>query len=176
MELVLAHPLPTGIERDAFSSKWADELGRLYGLHSKSSPRGKFFIGIACTLAFAGEQKGSYDNPDNVPTFPLVAPGEVRDLDDLYKWEIPEGTRRREVSFHDAYNRIELLGGKVHKPSGSSHYQVRFDGARTWPLDRNIDPVPDRFLKQLEPITGQNLETIKYVLVSGEWPKRVPKI
>lgn len=176
VKLVHTHPLPSGIESNTFSLKWAEEVGRLYTLHSERCSAGNFFIGVACTSAFAGEQKGSYENADDLPTFPLVGPSEVDDLDDSLEWDIPADTRNRKVSFNDAYKRIAFLGGTVHSPTGSSHYQVRFAGARTWPLDANIDPIPDRFLKQLEPITGQKLQVVKYVLLNGGWPKRVPKI
>jgi len=171
-----AHPLPEGIESNEFSLKWADELGRLYTLHSESCSAGAFFIGIACTLAFAGEPKGSYANPDRLPVLPLVGPGEVSTLDDAFKWDIPPGFHTRKVSFRTALHRINLLGGLVTRPTGSSHYQVRFQGARTWPLDCNIDPVPDRFLKQLEPITRQEIDVIKYVLLNAEWPRRVLRL
>jgi hypothetical protein len=174
--LVHCHPLPAGVESNAFSLKWSEELGRLFTLHSKNCSAGKFFIGVACTLAFAGEQKGTYENAANLPTFPLVAPDEVVDLDDSWEWDIPAGMHGRHVRFDDAYKHIVLLGGTVHKPTGSSHYQVRFEGARTWALDVNIDPIPDHFLKQLEPITRQKLEVIKYVLLDGRWPSRVPRI
>jgi hypothetical protein len=176
IQLVHAHPLPAGIESNAFSLKWAEELGRLCTLHSRNCVPGRFFIGVACTSAFGGEQKGNYENGGNLPTFPLVGPNEVDDLDDSLEWDVPAGMHERKVSFKDAYNRIALLGGIVHKPTGSSHYQVRFKGARTWPLDINIDPIPDRFLKQLEAITGKKLEVIKYVLLSGEWPRRASRI
>lgn len=176
IQLVHVHPLPAGIESNAFSLRWTEELGRLYTLHSKHCSPGEFFIGIACTSAFAGGKKGRYENAANLPAFPLVGPDEVGALDDSFEWDIPAGTQAREVSFNDAYNRIVLLGGTVHKPTGSSHYQVRFEGARTWPLDVNIDPIPNRFLKQLEPITKQKLVVIKYVLLNGEWPRRVPRI
>jgi hypothetical protein len=176
IQLVHTHPLPAGIESNTFSLKWAEELGRLYTLHSTRCSPGKFFIAIACTSAFAGEQKGEYENTGNLPAFPLVGPDEIDDLEDSLEWDIPAGTREHRVSFKDAYNRIVLLGGIVQKPTGSSHYQVRFEGARTWPLDVNIDPIPDRFLKQLEPITRQKLAVIKYVLLNGKWPRRVPRI
>lgn len=176
LQLVHTHPLPAGVESNAFSLRWTEELGRLWTLHSKNCAIGRYFIGIACTLAFAGQPKGNYENPDNLPTFPLVGPDETGNLDDSLKWDVPAGIGERKVSFKDAHNRIALLGGTVHKPTGSSHYQVRFEGARTWPLDVNIDPIPERFLKQLEPITGQKLEVIKYVLLNGVWPRRVPRI
>jgi hypothetical protein len=175
-KFVNVHPLPAGIESNAFSAKWAEELGRLYTLHLDRCSPGKFFIGVACTSAFGGKQKGNYENPYNLPALPLVGPVEVSDLDDSLEWQIPAGTHGRKVTFNDAYNRIQMLGGTVHQPTGSSHYQVRFKGGRTWPLDANIDPVPERFLKELEPITGQKLGVIKHVLITGTWPKRVSRI
>jgi hypothetical protein len=176
IKLVDKHPLPAGIEANEFAAKWADELGRLHTLHASLCSPGSFFIGVACTLAFAGENLGSYNNPTSLPALPLVGPDQVHHLDDAFKWDIPAGMHDRKVSFGDAYHRIRFLGGEVHNPSGSSHYQVRFRGARTWPLDVNVDPIPDRFLKQLEPITGQSIEVIKYVLLNGRFPKRVSRL
>lgn len=174
--LVKPHPLPKGCDCDEFSLRWSEELGRLYVLHSTRSIAGKYFIGVACTTAFAGKTKGSYLNPLKHPYFPLVGPDELGSLDDAYDWEIPPGTSKQKISFKDAYNKIRLLGGEVHQPSGSSHYPVKFKGKRTWPLDSNIDPVPDRFLKQLEAITGERLEVIKFVLLNGGWPRKLLKL
>jgi hypothetical protein len=176
IKLVDKHPLPAGIEPNEFSTKWADELGRLYILHANGCSPGNFFIGVACTLAFAGENLGNYDNPTGLPALPLVGPNEVHHLDDEFEWDIPAGIHDRKVSFGDAYHHIRLLGGEVHTPTGSSHYQVRFKGARIWPLDVNLDPIPDPFLKQLEPITGQDIDVIKYVLLNGRFPKRVSRL
>jgi hypothetical protein len=170
------HPLPKEIEPNAFSQTWSEELGRLWQLHSDRCNPGKSFIGVACTFAFGGQDKGTYDNPDNLPTFPLLGPGEIGVLEDSFEWDLPAGMHNRKVSFDDARKRISLLGGSVSKPKGSSHYQVRFAGARTWPLDHNIDPVPEDFLKELIPITGQELSVIKYVLLHGDWPKKILRL
>jgi hypothetical protein len=167
------HPIAKQIEPTSFTMTWAQELGRLWKLHSARSSQGRFFIGVACTFAFSGEKKGTYENPEKLPVFPLLAPEELGILEDCFEWDLPAGMHNRTVRFEDARSRISLLGGRVFKPSGSSHYQVRFSGARTWPLDFNIDPIPDRFLKELVPITGQKLEMIKYVLLNGHWPKRI---
>jgi len=170
------HPLPTGCEDSEFAMSWSDELGRLWILHSQHCSPGSYFIGVACARAFAGEPKGTYANPDHYPEFPLVGPDEVTTLDDSCDWEIPLDLHQREVSFDDAYKRVRILGGRVEKPNASSHYQVRFEGKRSWPLDRNLQRIPDRFIKQLQPITGYPFDVIKYVLLVGDWPKRKPRI
>jgi len=172
----VAHPIPEGLECGDFAQRWSEEVGRLFVIHSQCCTRGEYFIGIACTLAFAGKTKGKYNNPDSAPTFPLAGPKEIKCLQDPLKWDIPDDMHRRNVSFKDAYRRIVLLGGNVHKPSGSSHYQVQFPGQRTWTLDRNTDPIPERFLRQLESITGEKVEVVKYVLLNGTWPQRIPRL
>ena len=170
------HPLPADSTAAEFGPIWSDEIGRLLVLHSRHCSLGKFFIGVACTHAFAGEVKDKFENPDGLPTFPLVGPGDLGGLEDSLAWELPADLHQREVTFADAYKRISILGGEVRSPSGSSHYQVRFKCGRTWPLDRNLDRIPHRFLKELEPITGQGIDVIKYVLLFGEWPRRSPRI
>jgi len=167
------HPLPKGCKSEESTLKWSEELGRLYNLHSQCSTAKRFFIGIACTMAFAGKAKGDYLNPEHRPHFPLVGPDELESLDDGFDWEIPPEIHSQNVSFNDAYTKVRLLGGDVKKADGTSHYQVKFKGQRTWPLDCNIDPVPERFLKELEPITGLRLEVIKFVLLRGELPRKV---
>lgn len=177
MDSYQLHPVPKGLECRDFAHNWSDELGRLFVLHSRFSKPGSYFVGVACTLAFGGQAKGSYDNTTSAPAFPLIAPEDISLLEDSSQWEIPHDIHRRSVTFDDAYKRIALLGGRVSKPKGSSHYQVRFAHApRPWPLDYNISPIPDRFLKQLEPISGQSIEVIKYVLTEGKWPRRILKI
>ncbi len=171
------HPLPSDCVACNAGADWSDELGRLLVVHSTRSTAGKFFIGVACTLAFAGKPLGKYDNPGNLPAFPLVGPQDVSDLDDSVVWVLPDDLHRRDITFNDAYSRIKLLGGAVETPrSGSSHYPVRFKGARTWPLDKNLAVIPDDFLRELVPITGYSLGVIKFVLLFGEWPDRASRI
>jgi hypothetical protein len=166
------HPLPDGVQVGDLGVTWSDEVGRLFTMHSARCSTGKYFIGIACTNAFAGGVKGTYDNPQRLPAFPLVGPQEVNGLDDSFAWEIPANTRQVKVTFREAFSQIHKLGGTITKPKGSSHYQVRFQGERTWPLDYNLDPIPDDFLRELVPITKYSLELIKYVLVHGKFPRR----
>jgi len=169
------HPLPMDSTNTEFASIWSDELGRVFVVHSRCNRQRNFFIGVACTHAFAGEAKGTYQNPSCAPAFPLVGPDDIQSLEDSFDWELPPDLHQREVTFDDAYKRVAILGGDVTPPRGGSHYQVRFRGGRTWPLDRNINRIPRAFLKELEPITGHRVEVIKYVLIFGEWPKRTAR-
>jgi len=172
----VAHPLPIGCTAEGLGLTWTDELGRLIVAHNKKAQPGKFFVAVACTFAFAGRPVGVYDNPENRPAFPLVAPIDLAGLDDSLEWELPHDLHLKSVSFDDAYKKVKLLGGVVENPSGSSHYQVRFEGGRTWPLDRNYRVLPDAFVKQLAPITGYPFECIKYVLINGEWPPQKSRL
>ncbi len=104
--------------------------------------------------------------------FPLVGPADLDALDDAFDWELPADLHQRGVTFDEAYRHVEMIVGRVEKPKGSSHYQVRFEGERSWPLDFNFDRIPDRVIKELQPITGYPFEVIKYVLLFGAWPKR----
>ncbi|HEX3106353.1 MAG TPA: hypothetical protein VHQ22_18070 [Terriglobales bacterium] len=169
----IPHPVPEGCAEQGVAPQWADETGRLFTRHERMRRLDEGpFIGVACTCAFAGEALGTYVNPDNVPHFPLIGPAEVLSLSDGEEWQVPEGIIRQSISFENAKNRIRLLGGTVTKPKGSSHYQVKFKGARTWPLDYNYRDVPEKYLRELEPITGVRLSVIKFVLLNGKWPEK----
>jgi hypothetical protein len=167
------HPVPRGCTEGNLVGDWSDETGRLYALHEGCRPaNAQPFIAVACTSAFAGEALGGYENPGNVPHFVLIGPDGIEHLLDAEEWDVSDDVARQSVSFDDAKNKIRLLGGTVTKPKGSSHYQVRFMNARTWPLDFNYPDVPEAYLKELIPITGFELRVIKYVLLNGKWPKR----
>ncbi len=167
------HPLPRGTEPCPSAAMWADEIGRLRSVHDGCLPRdGTPFVGVACTTAFSGGCVGCYDNPQNEPCLPLVGPKEVEALSDSEEWDVDPGCRAWIVTFDEAKRNVKLLGGQVRKPGGSSHYEVKFSGQRTWPLDHNYREVPDPFLKELIPITGLPIEVIKYTLREGERPKR----
>ncbi len=65
--------------------------------------------------------------------------------------------RLRDISFNQAKNNIDILGAvRVEKPRGmgGSHYIAVFEGARSWPIDKNTDPLPDDYLKELIDVTG----------------------
>lgn len=169
-----AHPLPKGSSNAGLPLFWSDEVGKICWLHAQETKGREFFIGIACEHAFSGDALGKYDNPDNLPCLPLVGPDELDTLTNAYTWEIPSNIHNQSVSFKDAYKHCSRLGAqRIENPSGhgGSHYKVLFRGKRPWILDPNNDPIPDRFLKELEDITGFPLAYIKTVLVTGNIPK-----
>ncbi len=171
------HPIPSGCETCADSHSWAEELGRLYVVHEAcNEPRRRPFIGVGCTSAFSGAALGSYLNPEGRAAFPLVGPQSLSDLDDEEIWDVPSEWSGRSVSFRDAKSHLYLLGGDVVRPSGSSHYQVRFKGGRTWPLDSNYRDVPEPHLRELPAIVKQDLIVIKYVLSLGRWPRKIRRL
>jgi hypothetical protein len=95
------------------------------------------------------------------------------ELSDAEDWDVSNEWSRRTVSFNEAYANLRLLGGKVDSPGGSSHYQVKFRGERTWPLDANYKDVPEAHLKELVPMVKLDLRVIKYILIVGSWPGKI---
>jgi hypothetical protein len=171
IEGAIPHPLPLGCDALILGAIWSDEVGRLLVLHSRHAMAGRFFIGIASGSAFAGGALGGYDNASAVPTFPLVGPDQLSNLDDAFIWDLPNDIHQRNVTFDQARHNIGILGGIVKPPrSGTSHYQVQFATGRTWPLDSNFDVLPERYLDELVPITRCSLNVIRYVLTLGDWP------
>ena len=169
-----AHPIPLGCHDCPDRTTWADEIGRLYLVHELSrDPQKTPFIGIGCTSAFSGSALGGYDNPEGAATLPLVGPNEITTLSDSETWDVSNDWSQRKVSFSQARSNLRLLGGRVVSPTGSSHYQVRFKGERTWPLDSNYKDVPETHLKELVSIVRLDLRVIKYILIVGKWPRKV---
>ena len=168
-----SHPIPKGSENEGLVEFWAREVGKILVLHDKRSDARSFFIGVACEHAFAGEQLNAYADTGDGRMFPLIGPANISKLDDAYEWDIPSDVFQKQVKFRDALKNCGALGAiDVEPPSGGSHYKARFKGARSWILDPNADPLPERFLKELVPITGYPLAAVKYTLICGELPKR----
>jgi hypothetical protein len=175
------HPIPAGCRtQQGLEELWADELGKLIVLHDDHTRDGEYFIGIACEKAFAGEEVSQFETHTCTRLFPMVSPTNCdctkkkeTILADAYEYKVPPGYTQTEVSFEAAKNNCFLLGAsEVRPPLRGSHYKVKFPGARSWTLDSNHDPVPDNYLKELEPITGEPLETIIYTLREGKLPPR----
>lgn len=174
-----AHPIPRGTEENGLVEFWADDMGKLLSLHDQECRPEEFFIGIACPYAFAGQEKGEYDNPDGRRVFPLVGPGDLNRLENAYEYEVPHDIHRRLVTFAEAKKNLKVIGGDVRKPNGSSHYMAHFVGARSWPLDMHFDELPDFYVEELEEITGYSLNVIKVALTTGKLPAtriRIPTI
>jgi hypothetical protein len=175
------HPLPAGCRtQQRLEELWADELGKLVVQHDDHTHNAEYFIGIACERAFAGEKVGQFEPHTATRLFPLVGPencdctmkGTL--LADAYEYKVPPGYTQTEVSFQAAKKNCFLLGAsKVRKPEGGgSHYVVTFPGTRSWTLDANYDPVLEKYLKQLEPITKLPFDVITYALREGKLPPK----
>jgi hypothetical protein len=172
------HPIPEGCRtQQRLEELWADELGRLLVPHDDHARSGEYFIGVACERAFAGEPIGHYEPHTCSRCFPLVGPlncdcrqdGSI--LADAFVHKVPPDYSQTEVSFEaEKKNCFALGASEVRRPTRGSHYKVKFPGARSWPLDANNDPVPENYLKELEPITGHPLPTIIYALREGRLP------
>lgn len=173
------HPIPDGCPTNApLISDWSDEVGRLWILHERTG-ESNYFIGIACTSAFAGKSLSEYPRNSNVVrVFPIVGPDDLGTLSNAFEWDLPQQLNHREVSFHQAYKHLPLIGAtNIRRPrSGGSHYVATFSGKRSWTLDSNDDPVPDTYLDQLVPITGYPIDMIRYVLTEGRLPPKKLRI
>jgi len=58
----------------------------------------------------------------------------------------------------------------LDSPRGGSHYKLRFEGRRPWPLDPNDDPVPPRYLDKLAVIASLPLPVLVSALLTGDLP------
>jgi len=169
------HPVPVGCPATSLVNLWSEQVGKLLVCHDEDCT--DFCIGVVSHLAFAGERCEGYGGSTGVRSFPLVGPSDLHQLADAYIYGLPSGRVGEDVSFDAAKKNVFLLGAlRVEKPSSGSHYQVFFAEGRKWPLDRNTDPIPDRFLKQLKEVVDMPLNVIKYVLAHGEVPPLVARI
>lgn len=170
------HPVPQGCTFVGLVEIWSDEVGKILFLHDRCCPEGEFVIGIACASAFAGRAKGAYVNPDGNRCFPLIGPDDLNQIADAYEWDIPPNIHQKSVSFDDVMKNYNAIGAsRVERPTSGSHFRVRFDRGRSWPLDRNFDRLPNHHLNQLTTITGYPLAVIKTALINGKLPKKVPR-
>ena len=169
----LPHPLPAGCDHGELIGYWCDDLGRL--LRAASAASRQACIGVACPYLLAGIDSPGYES--DATAFPLVGEEELDQLEDAYVWDVPSEAHDIAVSFDDARRNLRSIGAtSIDPPSGGSHYKVRFNGARSWPLDPNVDPIPDRFLRELVPLTHLPLAVIKFALRHGKLPQRVLSI
>jgi hypothetical protein len=172
------HPVPEGCQTtDKLEELWADEMGRLVVVHDNSMPNGKYCIGVACEKAFSDKPIGKYAAHTATRYFPLIGPencdckSKDHVLEDAYHYQVPPEISEADISFDLAKKNCFCLGAtEVKPPPKGSHYKVVFPGERPWALDANTDPIPTRFLKQLEEITGHELPVIKYVLIEKRFP------
>lgn len=176
----LPHPVPSGCSDEGLITYWSDEVGKLLVLHDHCAAPGTFFIGIACSNAFAGHPLGTYDGPADVRAFPLVGPTEVMALHDAYTWHVRPDYAAQSVSFRDVQRNYSAIGAISFDPpsGGGSHYKVKFRGGRgrTWVVDKNYKEVPEQYLRELIEITGYPVLAIKAALIAGKLPHRVIRL
>lgn len=156
---------------------WCHDIGKLYYVHTVAADDKGAFIGIICPYAFSNKncehkchikpQKGNFPYINNTNLYSLEEP-------DYY--EIPVEFYNKDVSFVDAKKNIHLLGGTVRKKTGSSHYPVSFPNARTWILDSNDDPVPQKYINNLAKNLKIDPGLINYVLITGGYPPKLLKL
>ena len=134
-----------------------------------------YYIGVACSGAFSGKELGSYPANTSGRRFPIVGPnnlhGESATLKDAVIYCLPAGMSAPSVSFREAKRNLRLLGAiEISNPKRGSHFHVTFPHSRSWSLDPNDNPIPVRYLKELEEITGHEYPVICFVLTQGEFP------
>lgn len=170
------HPVPIGCSADNLIIFWSDEMGRLLMAHDTTNPTGPFYIGVACVHAFAGEQLGNYSSDDRA--LPLVGRNDLAArLADSDEWVVDREAQKVPITFDLAKKNCIVLGATgVDRPSRGSHYKVRFPGARSWTLDANHDPIPERHLRELCVITGLPFDVVWCSLVRGEPPRKRSRI
>ncbi len=172
-----SHPVPRGCEGKGLVEIWQDEVGRILFVHDTVCEGSQFFIGVACDSAFAGGLLGEYNNPDNTRTFPLVGPNEIVNLSSAYVWNVPHDVIRKQISLGDfRKNHRYIRAIRISPPSGGSHCKVEFDGARSWPLDINYDPIPREHLRTLSQTTGYPVKVLKHCLINGQYPEEVCRL
>jgi len=165
------HPLPHGISDCGWASLWAEEIGKLLVIHDRVC-KPEFCIGIACEQAFTTGNPNVWQNGDRA--FPLVGPAQLSILKDAYDWEPPPSDLHlKSVTLADIIDNVYLLGATaVDRCDGDSHFKVLFPRSRPWTLDYNVDPIPERFLRELVDIINLPLSVIKTALVYGRMPKK----
>ncbi len=170
------HPIPTSSQNENLVDVWSREVGILFAIHKEVQDNGKYFIGIACPHGFSGGDTGEYYNEEKNDCFPLVGFDNYSELDDAYFWVTSANIHNEQVSPNDAIKNVHSLGCEsVVKPKGGSHYIAKFI-KRSWPIDTNVNPMPQRFIAELEPIVNLPLNVIKHVLINGCLPEKKLKI
>jgi len=172
------HPVPQSCSQEGLIDYWSEEVGKLLSLHDQAlGKENGFFLGVACHRAFSGGQLETYSGHPCGRCFPLVGPLNLGILIDSEEWHVPDDIKRKNVTVADARKNIYVLGGDVSKSAEGSHFKVVFRNAsRPWPLDPNVDPVPERFLKELRDLLDLPVAVIKFALIEGELPERKSRL
>jgi hypothetical protein len=165
------HPVPAECdEEEGLVGYWAEQLGSLLELHEAvRGPSDPYFVGVACSHSFAGKPSPGYSEASD-PHFPLVGPEALESLADAWEWSVPKVDYT--VTVDDCFRNLRVLGASIDPPSGGSHHKARFPNRRPWPVDPNVDPVPERFLGELAAIVELPKAVVKFALTQGALPPR----
>ena len=173
----LKHPLPPSCCCEGLVDLWSEEVGKLLTFHDEHHKGNNFIIGIAYERAYVYGNTHSYINPDNYRCFPLVGPGNIHILEDMYDWDVGVDVMRQKITFSDVSKHYKAINArKLERPSTGSHYKLKFKEGRTWPLQANITCIPDCFLNELVPIAGLPLKAIKFALKKGKLPNKILRL
>lgn len=171
----IPHPLPEESGDGVLIDLWREETGRIYAMHIQCGEV-RPCVGVACDHAYSGGALGKYIEPAPPEHFPLAGPNETAALEDFEVWAPRGDIHQLQVSYTAARENVHVLGGVIASKAEGSHFKVTFPGKRRpWPLDYNIDPIPDRFLRSLAAIVELPVEVVKHTLLCGEMPPRRPR-
>lgn len=163
------HPLPNNCCANGNAEIWQEEMGIIFSIHQHHVKNGSNYIGIACDQAFAGYALSEY--PPEAVGFPIVGPQYISDIKEFESYEVHQNDIGESISYASAKKNLHVIGGKVEKAKGTSHHRVTFrDAPRPWVLDKNDDPVPDAYLKQIVPLSGLREDVIRFALLHGRMP------
>jgi hypothetical protein len=171
-----SHPVPARCcNQNGFLNSLSDELGKIIFLHDKCI-EDNFFIGLACVDGFSSGSIDEYINLEGYRSFPLICPENIKILVDAFIWDLPNDIHQKSVDVNNVKKNCRLIGGILEKPKGDSHYKIKFPGSRSWTFSVNDDPVPEKYLKELEDLTPYPKDVIKVILLTGEFPKKILRL
>jgi hypothetical protein len=172
-----AHPAPADCSEEGFVSLWCEEMGQVYARYRQAlGPSEKDFVAIACARKFSGEEGTGYVG-GNDEGFMLVGPNDLSNMGDAFVWDVASEIKDQVISFDEAKKHLSIIGCyRIDKPKGGSHYKAHFHGGRPWVLDPNADPIPPRYIAELEEISGYPTLVVRSALKMGKLPPRVLRV
>jgi hypothetical protein len=172
------HPIPVGDDNGDLVAYWAQEVGRLLGLHDQCVQSNRCCIGIACGQSFDSSATTAYP-VGTIRAFPIVGRTDIPlVLESAFEWRAPPNAHNITISFDDIRRNFGAIGGtRFEEAVGDSHCRVYFPRNRFWTCDRNWGTnIGPNILFELKDFTGWPLPAIKYALKTGKHPQEVCRL